>query len=134
MTTTAVRDMLDHIIAECSAIDPEQRFRDMLDEYYSFDSVGGPFAGMQPSAVLEEVDPVAFRCGVNDYIDGERTYEIDGETYDMDDVDAAREEFIDALESELADAEAEIEDDEEPDTTEVERIRADILACEKHTL
>lgn len=98
--TPAVERMLDHIAEECTPIDREQRFRDALDEIYSFESVGGPFAHMQPSKVLEEIDPVAFRCGVNDYTDSQDTYEIDGETYDQYEVDKAKQSYID----ELADA------------------------------
>jgi hypothetical protein len=128
----AVEEMEAHVKSECSQIDREQRFRDMLDECYSFDSVGGPFAYMSPSRVLEEMDPTAFRCGVNDYMDGEDVYEIDGECYDRKEVEEAAEEFIDELRDELSEAEAEIEDDEEPDRSEVEEIEARIEACESH--
>lgn len=131
-TETRIREMIEHVKQECTAIDREQRFRDALDEIYSFRDVGGPFTYMSPSNVLEEMDPTAFRCGVNDYIDGEDTYEIDGETYDMREVDEAREEFIDDLQSELSDLNAEIEDDEEPDTSEIEELQAAIEACEKY--
>jgi hypothetical protein len=127
-----VRDMLDHVIAECQAIDREQRFRDMLDECYSFDSVGGPFACMSPSGVLEEMDPVAFRCGVNDYMDSEGTVEIDGDDYDSREVDKAAEEYLDELRNELSALEAEIENDDDPDRSEIEELTAKIEACEKH--
>lgn len=55
---------------ELSPVDVESRFNDMLDECYSFESVGDPFAHMQPSRVLRECDETAHRCGVNDYADG----------------------------------------------------------------
>lgn len=129
----AIERMTAHVVANCKEIDREQRFRDMLDEIYDLSSVGGPFAHMQASKVLEDMDPIAFRCGVNDYMDGEDTYEINSETYDRKEVDEAREEFLDDLRSELADAETEIEDDDEPDTTEVDELTADIEACERHT-
>ena len=54
---------------ELSPVDVESRFADMLDECYSFDSVGGPFAHMSPSRVLRECDETSYRCGVNDYAD-----------------------------------------------------------------
>lgn len=103
--TTKVKEMLDYITEECTPIDREQRFRDMLDECYSFDNVGGPFSSFLPSRVLEKMDPVAFRCGVNDYIDGEDTYEIGSETYDQREVDESREQFIHNLTCELDDME-----------------------------
>lgn len=148
--THAMRLMLNDIISECTPIDREQRFRDMLDDCYSFDSVGGPFAHMTPSRVLEEVDPIAFRCGVNDYMDGEETYEIDGETYDRSEVDEAKEKYLDNLrseldgaESELADKESELADDDQDEliaaevnrlTADVARITAEIDECEAYRL
>lgn len=132
-TRTAVQKMIDHVKAGCTPIDREQRFRDMLNEVYSFDCVGGPFAYMDPAKVLEEMDPTAFRCGVNDYIDGEDTYEIDGETYDVSDVDEARQEFIDELQTEIDDLESELEDEEEPDRTEVDALIDDLAECEAHS-
>jgi hypothetical protein len=136
----AVADMVRFVEEQCTTVDLEQRFRDMLDECYSFDSVGGPFSSMSPSDVLKQVDPVQFRCGVNDYGDGE-FYDIDGSAYDVREVDEARDEYIDNLEMELSDAEtaledleAEHEDDEdyEPDTSEVDRLNAMIEACKKY--
>lgn len=144
MTTTKselVRDMLDHVIAECTAIDREQRFSDMLDECYSFGAVGGPFASMSPSRVLKEIDPIAFRCGVNDYMDSEGTVEIDGEDYDSRDVDTAAEEYIDGLRSELSDLESDLEREEQGDNDpeaideineQVRALTEQIEACEKH--
>lgn len=90
--------LLEYIRDNCTAIDREERFRDVLDEIYSFDSVGGPFAHMSPSRVLEEVDPVAFRCGVNDFMDGENTVEIFGDEYDADEAEQARERYADEVE------------------------------------
>lgn len=43
-----------------------QLYRDMLDEVYGEINIGVTF---QPSAVLEEMDPTAFRCGFADYMD-----------------------------------------------------------------
>ncbi len=107
MKTT--KDMLDYIEGECKAVDREERFDQMLDECYSFDSVGGPFEHMSPSSVLKEVDPIAYRCGVNDWADSERWYEIGSDYYDSDEVHKARDEFIDELESELSELEDELD-------------------------
>lgn len=61
--------VVERVKDELSPVDVEQRFDDMLDECYSFDSVGGPFESMLPSRVLKECDETAYRCGVNDYAD-----------------------------------------------------------------
>ncbi len=103
-----IKDMLDHIESECKAVDLEERFDQLLDECYSFDSVGGPFAHMSPSSVLKEVDPIAYRCGVADSSDDERVYEIGGDNYDCDDVHKARDEFIEEMEDSLSDLEDEL--------------------------
>lgn len=88
----------DAVQGELTAIDTDTLYDDMLDECYSFESVGGPFAHMQPSRVLEEVDPIAYRCGKNDWEDGEsrdQWTDIDGTYYDRREVDALRETWDD---------------------------------------
>lgn len=96
-----MKDLIDHIKDNCTPIDREARFDQMLDDLYDFSRVGGPFNHMVPSQVLKEMDPTAYRCGVNDYMDGEDTYEIDGETYDMAMVEEARDEFVSELATDL---------------------------------
>lgn len=110
MRTEIITKLEAHIIAECTKIDREARFDDMLDECYSFEKVGGIFANMSPSRVLKEVDPTAYRCGVNDYEDSESWVEIDGECYEQEEAEKAKQEFIDEQESEIADLESEIEE------------------------
>jgi hypothetical protein len=151
MTTTQtdiITRLESHIIAECKEVDRESRFDDMLDECYSFESVGGPFANMSPSQVLREVDPTAHRCGVNDYADSERWVEVGGEYYDQDEAEKAKQEFLDELESEASELESEIEemeaedeDEREPDyianlmaaRSKLRDLQADIAAVEKHS-
>ena len=118
------KELREAIHAGCTQIDREQRFRDMLDECYSFKGVGGPFEHMTPSRVLEECDPTAFRCGVNDYEDDEDWVEIDGNYYARPDVEGAVKDFVDGLEDEKTDAE------NEDDQDEVERIDALIKAVQ----
>lgn len=112
MKSEIITKLEAHIADNCKAIDREARFDDMLDECYSFDKVGGPFENMSPSRVLKEVDPIAYRCGVNDWADGEGWIEIDGENYDSDEVGKAKDSFVDDLESEISDLETEIEEEE----------------------
>ena len=96
--------------SEIKEADLETAFEDMLDDCYSFKNVGGPFACMSPSIVLRECDPVAFRCGVNDYADGDdRWEEFNGEMYDKDELNELREECQD----EFDDEEAALEEDAE---------------------
>ena len=109
MKTETLQKLLSHVTSECKTIDREARFDEMLDQCYSFESVGGPFAHMSPSSVLKECDPTAYRCGVNDWADGERWAEIEGEYYDSDDVETAREAFVEEMESEVSDLEDDIE-------------------------
>jgi hypothetical protein len=107
-TETQTR-LIAHILAECSKIDVERQFDDMLDECYSFEKVGGPFEGMSPSSVLRLCDETAHRCGLNDWADGQRDQwtEIDGDWYETREVEKQREAFVDTLKDELADLENE---------------------------
>ena len=110
--------------SEIKEADLETAFEDMLDDCYSFKNVGGPFACMSPSIVLRECDPVAFRCGVNDYADGDdRWEEFNGEMYDKDELNELREECQD----EFDDEEAALEEDAE----EAEEARQEQLKEEK---
>ena len=69
---------------ELTPIDLEQLYRDVLDESGAVE-VGG--LSFMPSDIVEKLDPVAFRCGVNDYADSlindTITDEIDGQYYDL---------------------------------------------------
>lgn len=52
----------------------ESEYDDMLDECYDMVHIGN--LSYYPSQVLREVDPVAYRCGYNDYIDSVELEEI----------------------------------------------------------
>ena len=88
----------------------EGRFEDTLNELYSFECVGGSFAGMDPARVLKEMDPTAYRIGLNEQLnDMEKNGElvlIGPIFYWKEDVDEA----IEQLEEELEDEE---EDDDD---------------------
>lgn len=139
--------LIEHVCNECSTIDIEARYNECLDECFSFESVGGPFEHMQPSAVLLACDPTAYRCGRNDWLDSERAFitEIDGDYYEIHDVEEARQSFVDSLTDEMNALENELEDlreqaddgerDEEQESrleADIEELRADIAACEKY--
>lgn len=117
-------------VDDLKPVDTDERYNDMLDEIYSLESVGGPFAHMQASRVLKEVDPIAYRCGKNDWMDGEDIREFDGKEYDGRDLDNARDEAADELDSELTDLENELEELEEGDDAEKEELKKKIAAMQ----
>ncbi len=125
----AIAAMLEHISQECSRVDTDELYDSMLDECFSFESVGGIFSCMSPSRVLRECDPVAYRCGKNDWLDGERDnlVEIGGEYYRSDDVGKARGEFIDGLSDELDELQSKTGDlDATDDEQELEKLNDEI--------
>jgi hypothetical protein len=119
---TIAETITARIIADCRPVDREARFDAMLDDCYSFESIGGPFAYMQPSAVLREMDPTAYRCGVNDMEDAEEWVEIEGEYYERADVEQAIEDAKTDLECEISDLERELEAETEADDSDPERV------------
>jgi|APGre2960657404_1045060.scaffolds.fasta_scaffold21464_2 hypothetical protein len=108
-----LKDLAAHIADKCTPVDREAAFDAMLDDCYSFEKVGGPFACMSPSRVLLACDPIAYRCGVNDYADGEKWTEIGSETYETSGAEIARTEFVGELETEAEALETEIEEESE---------------------
>jgi hypothetical protein len=79
---------------ELTPIDQEELYKNMLDDGYGdIEVCGMTFSSRR---ILEELDPTAYRCGMNDYIDsimkdGEY-YELDDELYDKDEAEAIIEE------------------------------------------
>lgn len=120
-----IAKLISHIEAECTVIDRESVFDDMIDECYSFESVGGPFAHMSPSRVLREVDPIAHRCGVNDYFGTDDSYiEVGNETYRKDEVDEAQDSFVEDLDNEGTSLEMEIEEMESEEDHNIQELAA----------
>ena len=87
---------------ELTPIDLEQLYRDVLDESGAVE-VGG--LSFMPSDIVEKLDPVAFRCRVNDYADSlindTITDEIDGQYYDLREA----QDIVDEVENELEELE-----------------------------
>lgn len=106
-----IEEFESRVRSECDEVDREAAFDEMLDECYSFESVGGIFASMSPSRVLKEIDPVAYRCGVSDYEDSLELVEVGDRHYRSDDVQKLREEIIDELQDEAD----KLEDEEDED-------------------
>ena len=80
--------------------DYEDQFDESLDESIPEIEIG--CLTYLPSHVLKNVDPTAYRCGLNDFVDS-----LDVE--DSDEYKALQEE-IDQLQSDIEDLESEIED------------------------
>lgn len=104
---TNAKEILDQwrirIEDQCDKVDMEAMFSDMLDECYSFNAVGGPFAYMSPSKVLAELDPIAFRCGLNDYADSVRDeyVELSNGHYKIEDCKPIQDEIADEWEADI---------------------------------
>lgn len=95
-----IQELHDKVKEDLTPLEVNSMYDDMLDECYDLSEVGGPFSHMLASKVLEECDPVAYRCGFTDWLDGERFYEVDGEYYHGTDLERVKVELIDELESE----------------------------------
>lgn len=135
-TSSVIQRLIERVTDECKRIDVEALYRESLDDCYSFDAVGGPFACMSPSRVLEECDPVAYRCGLSDYSDGQDWVEIEGDYYQRSDVEEVRDEFVAELEKHETEVEQSLEGQDEQDESvaaELEQVRAEIRAVNRHT-
>jgi hypothetical protein len=92
----------ERVKKELKAIDLEELYREMLDDCEPVVKVAG--LSFTPSRIIEELDPTAFRCGVSDYADsliGETlSDEIDGEYYNLDEVNDIRDEIESELDEE----------------------------------
>ena len=85
---------------ECDPDDLADQFDECLNEAGSIKVAGCTF---YPSQILKECDPVAYRCGLNDFAD---SYFDKEETEEYQ----ALQEEIDHLESDIEDLESKIED------------------------
>ena len=51
-----------------------------------------------PSRILEEIDPIAYRCGFNDWLDYEEWDEFEGDYMKRDDIEKVTEDYEEYLE------------------------------------
>lgn len=103
-----IRKIQDQITAkEAQQRQIEIDVDDYIDEYDSLLDESGPVTvcGLEyyPSLILGEVDPIAYRCGLNDFVDS--TYSAE----DTDEYKALAEE-IDFLNDQISDLQDEIDD------------------------
>lgn len=130
--TSPIDALEERIRDNCKAVDVEAAYCDSLDESYSFEKVGGPFAHMLPSRVLKDHDPIAYRCGLVDYQDVLEVVEIGSDYYQQDDCEKQRDELVDELDSQLADAQDE-DDDSLEGSEDVQAIKSAIATLKKHS-
>ena len=92
----ALQNQIDNF--ELDPDDYAERYDDMLDECH------GDFMGMNASYILKGMDPVAYRCGLLDYLDG-----LDQDEEKMDN-DECLELFnrLEEIESEIEELEEEL--------------------------
>jgi len=82
--------VIDHIIQDrCESVDDEELFDEMLDECYPEIELG--CCSWSPSHVMNELDPTAYRIGVQEHIDSLvedcQLYESDGDYYQVFDIE-----------------------------------------------
>lgn len=68
----------------------DQEYRDFIDEFNEVKIMGMAYCA---SRVLEELDPTAYRCGFNDWLDSEEWDEFEGDYMKRDDIEKVTEEY-----------------------------------------
>lgn len=126
-TEYTIDKLIEHVTSECSSIDQERIYDDMLDECTQCCDLCQRYGA---SRILKEIDPVAYRCGMNDYFGtSDQWFEINGDLYERREVEKARDEFVDDLDSRISDKEKEIEEmeaDEDHDISELARLKREL--------
>lgn len=73
----------------------DEMYRDYIDEFNTVTIMGMSYI---PSRVLEELDPTAYRCCFNDWLDGEEWDEFEGDYLKRDDIEKVTDEYNEYLE------------------------------------
>ena len=111
--------LTDKIKEELAAVDCEELFDQCLDDG---DPVKIGSLEYTPSQVLKQIDPIAYRCGVNDYVDSLGLKEISGNNYESDKVDKICEELVEELENEISSLQSKLDEKKE----ELEELKKEI--------
>ena len=98
-----IDEMLEaRIKEELTPIHIEDYYAAALDDIYPVVEIG--YLTFSPSQIVRELDPTAFRCGMQDYLDGDDTLEyVADEWYIAYEVEKLREEIEAAEEEEEED-------------------------------
>ncbi len=75
--------------------DVEDRFRDDIDTFNNVEIMGMSYCASQ---VLEKLDPTAYRCSFNDWLDSEEYDKFEGDYMKRDDIEKVTEEYETYLE------------------------------------
>lgn len=94
---------LDEMIEKAIKAELKPITEDYLYERYDecYDCDGDVHIGnltFSKSAIVKELDPIAYSCGFSDWLDGEDVEEIAGEYYRKDEVEEIRERITDEAE------------------------------------
>ena len=73
----------------------DQEYRDMIDDFNEVKIMGMSYCA---SRVLEELDPIAYRCGFNDWLDSEEWEEFEDDYMKRDYIEKVTEEYEEYLE------------------------------------
>lgn len=109
MPTTTINERLKITIDEkLTAIDTDERYNEYIDEIYQEQIDAIPFLmGARASKLFEENDPIAYRCGKNDWEDGASrdgewvTIDNGDKYYERKEVEDVRDELADEMERDL---------------------------------
>ena len=85
--------VIEHLLKKhCQPVDGKERYEDVLNECYGRATVGN--LTWDAGYVVKNLDPVAFRCGVSDYLADEETFvELSGDYYLLTDIETMLEEL-----------------------------------------
>lgn len=94
-----IDEMLEtRIKEELTPVDTEEHYAAALDDIYPVVEIGG--LTFDPSRIVKELDPTAFRCGMNDYLDGDESLEyVADDWYRADEVQKLRDEIEEDIEA-----------------------------------
>lgn len=124
--------LLKQITDNLTPLDTEELYAGMLDDCYGECEIAG--MKFTTSRALKELDPTAYRCGENDYIDSLSLVEINGDYYERDAVEAERDSLVTDLESAIEAVEEDLaseEECEEPDSEEISSLKLRIVELQE---
>ena len=112
-----IKQLIDHVVVECDPVDVEAQYDEWFDEC-NRESVEACsiVSHMRPSRLQRELSPTDYRCGCADFSGTNDDWVEVGcpaELYELKEVEAAREEFLDTFENDLVLLERELEAIEE---------------------
>ena len=90
----------ERIATELNIVDADERYDQMLDECSESCSMCESYGA---SRILKEIDPIAYNCGFNDWLDSADLFELDGSYYEQSEVDNLEDDLREEIEQEHED-------------------------------